>query len=134
MTTVSAARTSSDSLLRLAMRADAVFSGICGLAILLAAGRLSELTGYSTAVEYGVGAAFVVFAAVVFWAAGRTQVRPAGIALAVGNLLFTVVAVIIVLTRLVDLTTAGVVITLATGVYTLVMADLQYLGVRRIKG
>ena len=133
MTTLSTA-TRSDSLLRLAMRTDAVLSGLCGLAILLAAGRLSELTGYSTAVKYGVGAAFVVFAAVVFWAAGRTKVRPAGIALAVGNPLFTVVAVLVVLAGAVDLTTAGVVITLATGVYTLVFADLQYLGVGRITG
>jgi hypothetical protein len=32
-----------------------------------------------------------------------------------------------------DLTTAGVVVTLANGVYTLVFADLQYLGARRMK-
>ena len=32
-----------------------------------------------------------------------------------------------------DLTTAGVVALLGSGVYTLVFADLQYLGVRRIK-
>ena len=31
------------------------------------------------------------------------------------------------------LTTTGVVATLAVGVYTLVMAELQYQGVRRIK-
>lgn len=133
MTTVSTA-TRSDSLLRLAMRADAVLSGICGVALIAAAGPLSRLTGLPTGVEFGIGASFVVFAVVVFWAAGRETVRPAGVALAVGNLSFTVVAVIIVLARLVDLTTAGVVVTLATGVYTLVMADLQYLGVRRIKG
>ncbi len=133
MTALSTSRTTSDSLLRLAMRADAVLSGLSGLALLVAAGPLSGLTGYSTSVEYGVGAAFVVFAVVVFWAAGQERVRPAGAALAVGNVLFTVAAVIVVLARPVDLTTAGVVITLATGVYTLVMADLQYLGVRRIK-
>jgi hypothetical protein len=127
MTALSPSRTTSDSLLRLAMRADAVLSGLSGLALLVAAGPLSGLTGYSTSVE------FVVFAVVVFWAAGQERVRPAGAALAVGNVLFTVAAVIVVLARPVDLTTAGVVITLATGVYTLVMADLQYLGVRRIK-
>ena len=31
------------------------------------------------------------------------------------------------------LTTAGIVLTLASGVYTLVMADLQYLGLRRMR-
>ena len=133
MTTLSTA-TRSDSLLRLAMRADAVLSGLSGIALIAAAGPLSRLTGLPTDVEYGIGAAFVVFAAVVFWAAGREKVRPAGIALAVGNLMFTVVAVVIVLAGVADLTTAGVVVILATGAYTLVMADLQYLGVRRIKG
>ena len=33
----------------------------------------------------------------------------------------------------IPLTTTGVVLTLADGVYTLVMAELQYQGVRRIK-
>ena len=45
----------------------------------------------------------------------------------VANLLFTVAAVVVVLARPVDLTTA-VVAVLAGGVYTLVFADLQYLG------
>ena len=70
----------------------------------------------------------------VFLAAGLERVRPAGIATAIANLLFTVVAVVVVLDRPVDLTTAGVVALLGSGVYTLVLADLQYLGVRRIKG
>ena len=51
----------------------------------------------------------------------------------VANLLFTIAAVVVVLARPMDLTTAGVVVTLASGVYTLVFADLQYLGVRRIE-
>ena len=46
---------------------------------------------------------------------------------------WAVAAVAVVLARPVDLTTAGVVAVLAGGVYTLVFADLQYLGVRRVK-
>ena len=60
-------------------------------------------------------------------------VRAAGIATVVANLLFTVAAVVVVLARPVDLTTAGVVAVLAGGVYTLVFADLQYLGLRRMR-
>jgi hypothetical protein len=129
MTTLST--TTSDSLLRLAMRADAVLSGLCGIALMAAAGPLSGFTGFSKAAEYGIGAAFVVYGIVVFLAAGRERVRSAGIATMIANLVFTVAAVLAVLE--VDLTTAGVVATLASGVYTLVFADLQYLGVRRIK-
>ncbi len=40
---------------------------------------------------------------------------------------------VVVLAGVCPLTTAGVVLTLGTGVYTLVMAELQYQGVRRIK-
>ena len=132
MTAVSTPRTSSDSLLRLAMRADAVLSGLVGVALIAAAGWFSELTGLPTAVAYGAGAAFVVYAIVVFLAAGLEQVRAAGIATMVANLLFTVAAVVVVLARPVGLTTAGVVAVLAGGVYTLVFADLQYLGLRRM--
>lgn len=132
MTAVSTPRTSSESLLRLAMRADAVLSGLVGVALIAAAGWFSELTGLPTAVAYGAGAAFVVYAIVVFLAAGLEQVRAAGIATMVANLLFSVAAVVVVLARPVDLTTAGVVAVLAGGVYTLVFADLQYLGLRRM--
>lgn len=133
MTAVSTPRTSSESLLRLAMRADAVLSGLVGVALIAAAGWFSELTGLPTAVAYGAGAAFVVYAIVVFLAAGLEQVRAAGIATMVANLLFSVAAVVVVLARPVDLTTAGVVAVLAGGVYTLVFADLQYLGLRRMR-
>jgi hypothetical protein len=132
MTTLSTA-TRSDSLLRLAMRADAVLSGLCGVALIAAAGPLSGFTGLPTGVEYGIGAVFVVYATVVYMAAGLEKVRPAGIATAIANVLFTVLAVVVVLARPVDLTTAGVVALLGSGAYTLVFADLQYLGVRRIK-
>jgi hypothetical protein len=131
MTTTMSTTTASDSLLRLAMRADAVLSGLAGIALMAAAGPLSAFTGIPTAAEYVVGAGFVVYGIVVFLAAGLQRVRTAGIATMVANLIFTVAAVLVVLA--VELTTAGVVLTLASGVYTLVFADLQYLGVRRIK-
>ena len=41
-------------------------------------------------------------------------------------------AVVVVLADVWPLTTTGVVLVLGTGVYTLVMAELQYQGVRRI--
>jgi hypothetical protein len=44
-----------------------------------------------------------------------------------------VAAVVFVLTDFMPLTTTGVVLTLASGVYTLVFAELQYQGWRRVK-
>ncbi|NTY58297.1 hypothetical protein [Mycolicibacterium sphagni] len=131
MTTALSTTASTDSLLRLAMRADAVLSGLAGIALMAAAGPLSEFTGFSKAAEFGTGVVFVMYAIVVFAAAGLQRVRTAGIATAIANIVFTVAAVVAVLAL--DVTTAGVVVTLASGVYTLVFADLQYLGVRRIK-
>jgi hypothetical protein len=129
MTTVTTT-TSNDSLLRLAMRADAVLSGLAGVALMAAASPLSGFTGIPKAAEYVVGAGFVVYGIVVFLAAGQRRVRTAGIATAIANLVFTLAAIVVVVD--VDLTTAGVVAVVASGVYTLVFADLQYLGVRRI--
>jgi hypothetical protein len=124
---------STDSLLRFAMRADATCSGLMGIAGIALAGWVAEMSGTPVAFEYTVGALFVVFALGVFWAASRQAVRRAGMALAIGNAVYTVASVIFVLAGVFPLTTVGVVATLAVGVYTLVMAELQYQGVRRIK-
>lgn len=129
--TTTLSTTTSDALLRMAMRVDAVLSGLCGIVLMAAAGPISNVSGFSKAAEFSTGAVFVVYAVVVFLAAGLRKVRTAGIATAIANLIFTVAAVVAVIEL--DLPTAGVVMTLASGVYTLVFADLQYLGVRRIK-
>ena len=79
-----------------------------------------------------VGAFFVVFGITVLALAARPAVRTSGVVLAVGNALFSVLTVVVVLADVWPLTTTGVVLVLGTGVYTLVMAELQYQGVRRI--
>ncbi|OMC35745.1 hypothetical protein A5740_07565 [Mycobacterium sp. GA-1841] len=119
-----------DSLLRLAMRLDAVLVGICGIALLAAAGWFADLTGLPTSVEYGVGIFSVVYGIAVFALAGIERVRPAGIGTVIANAACTVIALAAVFTM--ALTTVGVVFVIATGIYTLVMAELQYVGVRRI--
>jgi hypothetical protein len=124
---------STDSFLRFAMRADAVCSGLMGIAGIPLAGWLAETSGTPIAFEYAVSAFFIVFAAAVFWLAARPSVRQAGMVIAIGNVVYTVATIALVLADVFPLTTVGVVLTLATGVYTLVMAELQYQGVRRIK-
>lgn len=129
--TASGTATASDSLLRLAMRVDAVLVGVAGIALLAAAGWFSELTGLAKPIEYGVGIFSVAYGVVVFALAAIERVRPAGIGTAIANALCTVIAVTAVLTM--SLTTAGVVVLIAAGIYTAVMAEWQYAGVRRIK-
>ncbi|MGZ6778064.1 MAG: hypothetical protein ACXVGO_03605 [Mycobacterium sp.] len=124
---------STDSLLRFAMRADAVLSGLAGIAGIPLAGWLAETSGTTKAFEYSMSAFFIAYGVAVLALAQLPSVRKSGIAIAAGNLLYTVLAVAFVLSGWMPLTTTGVVLTLATGVYTLVFAELQYQGVRRIR-
>ncbi|AGB25278.1 hypothetical protein Mycsm_05070 [Mycobacterium sp. JS623] len=124
---------SSDSFLRFALRTDATCSGLMGIAGLALAGWISETSGITKAFEYSVSALFVAFAVGVFLLAARPSVRQAGIVIAAGNVLYTVASIVFVLADVFPLTTTGVVSTLAVGVYTLIMAELQYQGWRRAK-
>jgi hypothetical protein len=132
-TTTPRLKSSNDSFLRFALRLDATCSGLMGLAGIPLAGWIAEISGTPIAFEYSVSAFFIAFAIGVFVLAARPSVRQAGIVIAVGNVLYAVAALVMVLAGVFPLTTTGVVLTLATGVYTLVMAELQYQGVRRIK-
>jgi len=124
---------SSDSFLRMALRADATCSGLMGIAGIPLAGWLSKVSGTPIAFEYSVSAAFIAFAVGVFMLAARPSVKRPGIVIAVGNLVYTVATVVLVLADVFPLTATGIVLTLASGVYTLVMAELQYQGWRRAK-
>jgi hypothetical protein len=124
---------STDSLLRFALRADAVLTGTAGVVIAAAAKPLSSLTGLSTATEYAIGAGYVLYGLVVFGLASLGSVRRAGIGVVTANIVYSIVAVVTVIADWLPLTTTGVVLTLATGVYTALFADLQYLGVRRLR-
>ncbi len=127
------ASTTKDSFLRFALRLDAVCSGLVGIAMAAAAGPMSSLTGLPRAVEYALAAFFVAYGITVFGLSRLASVRTVGTWLIVGNLLFTVASIVVVLAGPWSLSAAGVVAVLAGGAFTLVMADLQFLGVRRMR-
>jgi hypothetical protein len=134
MTAISVNRTgTTDSFLRFALRADATCSGLMGIAGIPLAGWLAEVSGTTKAFEYSMSAFFIAFAIGVFAVAAMPSVKRAGIVIAAGNLLYTVGTVVFVLADVFPLTATGIVLTLAAGVYTLVMAELQYTGWRRAK-
>ena len=122
-----------DAFLRFAMRLDAVLTGIIGIAGVAMAPRIAELSGTTTTVEYSMGAFFIAYGIAVYALSRMTHVRTPGVVVTVGNVVFTVAAIAVVLAGVWPLTTVGVVLTLGSGVYTLVMADLQYLGLRRMR-
>lgn len=109
--------TRTDSLLRLAMRADAVLTGLTGVVGVPLAGWLAQASGTTIAFEKAMAAFYVAYGVVVFALATLPSVKVAGMAL--------------VLAGVFPLTTLGVVLILASGVYTLAFAELQYVGWRR---
>ena len=123
---------STDSLLRFAMRLDATLTGLTGLLIAVGADPLSSLTGLSSLAQYGLGAFFVFYGLAVFSLAAIPDLRRAGIAVIIANIVFTVAAVVVVAADALPLTGTGVSLMLASGCYTAAIGYLQYLGVRRL--
>ncbi|BBZ43200.1 hypothetical protein [Mycobacterium parmense] len=134
MSAITTDRTSTgDALLRLTMRADAVISGLAGIVGVPLAGWLARKSGTTEAFEYGLAGFLIAYGTVVLGLAALPSVRRTGLGVVVANLLFTVAAVVLVLEHVFPLTTFGVAGTLASGVYTLVFAELQYQGWRRAR-
>ncbi|TPG35906.1 hypothetical protein [Mycolicibacterium hodleri] len=121
-----------DALLRFALRLDAIVSGIVGIVGIAMAPRIAEMSGTTATLEYSIGAFFIAYGVAVLGLSLRESVRTAGLVIAVGNAVFTVAAIAVVLAGVWPLTTVGIVLTLGSGVFTLVMADLQYLGLRKL--
>jgi hypothetical protein len=122
-----------DGFLRLAMRADAAISALAGLAGVPLAGYLATVSGTTKAFEYSMAAFLISYGVIVFWLATLPSVRRVGMGVVVANLLYTVAAVVLVLTDVYPLTTTGVIVTLGSGIYTLFFAELQYQGWHRAK-
>ena len=56
---------STDSLLRFAMRADAILTGVAGIAAIPLAGWMAQLSGTTRAFEYSMSAFFIAYGIVV---------------------------------------------------------------------
>lgn len=122
-----------DSFLRFAMRLDAGITGALGVANAAIAPWMSSVSGLSVGTEYALSAFFIVYGITVFGLSMLPSVGRVGVAVVIGNVVFTVAAVAVVLLGVWPLTAAGIVLTLASGVFTLAMAELQYLGLRRMR-
>jgi hypothetical protein len=127
MTTTTA---SAPSLLRLALRADAVVTGVNGAAYLLLAGPLSDLLGPPAGVLRGIGIFLLAFAAAVWLVADRPA-APAVRVVITGNLLWAAGSIAVVVVGLGSLTTIGAVWTVLQAVVVAGFAVLQTAGLRR---
>lgn len=122
--------TTAPSLLRLALRVDAVVSGLNGAAYLLLAGPLSDLLGLPAGVLRGVGVFLLVYAAVV-WLVGSRPAAPAVRAVIAGNLLWTAGSIAVVVADLGTPTVIGAVWLVLQAAVVAAFAVLQLAGLRR---
>ena len=118
------------SLLRLALRLDAVVTGANGAAYLLAAPLLADLLGLPAAWLRGAGAFLLLFGVGV-WAVGARPERTAVEAVVAANALWVTGSVAVVLAGLGSPTTLGAVWLVLQAVVVAAFAVLQAAGLRR---
>ena len=123
---------STDSLLRFALRADAVITGTIGLAGVIAARPMAAIEGLTPAHEYVLSAFLVLYGVVVYFLAALPQVRRAGIGVITANLVCTLAAVAVVEAGVFPLTGIGIAAMLGSALYTAFFAWLQFRGLRRL--
>jgi hypothetical protein len=123
---------SSDSLLRFAMRADATLCAGMGLLVAIAADPLSRLSGLSATSEFIAGAALVAYGVALYVLAAVPDIRRVGTGIVAANVVFAIAALAVLVAGVLPLTGVGVAMMFATIASTLGFAYLQYLGVRRL--
>jgi hypothetical protein len=118
------------SLLRLALRLDAVVTGANGAAYLLAAPLLADLLGLPASWLRGVGAFLLLFGVAV-WAVAARPARTAVEAVVAANALWVAGSVAVVLAGLGSPTTIGAVWLVLQAAVVAAFAVLQAAGLRR---
>ena len=128
---MTAIATTSDSLLRTAIRVDGVVVAALGIAMVAAAGPLSSITGLPTGVEYTVGVLSIAYGPLAFWLASRPRVRTIGLVVAAINAATTVGLIVLVIAGIAPVTSAAGGMALGIAAYTAVIGEIQYIGARR---
>jgi hypothetical protein len=118
------------SLLRLALRADAVVSGLNGVAYLLLAGPLADLLGLPAGAVLAVGVFLLVYGAAV-WMVGERPLPAAVRTVVVGNLLWTAGSIAVVAADVGTPTPIGAAWLVLQAVVVAGFAVLQLTGLRR---
>jgi uncharacterized protein YjeT (DUF2065 family) len=125
----------SSTLLRRALLADAVFSGISALVMTLDAGLFAPLLQLPEALLRETGLFLIAYTALVGWLATRPAVPKALIVLVVaGNAAWTLASFALLVSGAVNPNLFGEIVVVAQAIATGVFAELQYVGMRRSGG
>jgi hypothetical protein len=126
------AMTLPSNLLRFALIADAVASGATGLLMLGGAGFLAGLLGLPTELLRYAGLALLAFVVFVGFVGTRAEIsRTAAALIVVINAAWVVGSVLLLLSGWVAPTTLGYAFVLAQAAAVAVLAELQWIGLRR---
>lgn len=117
-------------LLRLGLRADAVASIVAGLAAFATAGLLAEIITVSFAAVLAVAAFALIYGLALAWLSARRRLSAnTAWAIVIGN--FSWVAASVAIAVWLNPGTAGWIVLLGQAAAVLVLAELQWLGLRR---
>jgi hypothetical protein len=118
--------------LRRVLLADAAISGATGVAMIVGANALEARLGVPAWLLRSAGIAFLPFAAMVWLAATRASLpRGAVLAVIVLNVLWAVECVLLLATGWLDPTPFGVAFIVAQAITVVVLAELEWVGLRR---
>jgi uncharacterized protein YjeT (DUF2065 family) len=122
----------SSTFLRRVLLADAIFSGIGALIMTLDANLLAPLLQLPEALLRETGLFLIAYTALVGWLATRPSVPRALVMLVVtGNAVWTLASFALLFSGAVSPNVFGEIVVVAQAIATGVLAELQYVGLRR---
>lgn len=122
-------------LLRRALLADAIFSGVSAVGLTLGASMLAPFLSLPDAFLRETGLFLIAYTALVGWLGTRQSVPKALVLLVVaGNAAWTLASIALLFSGAVNPNLLGEIVVVAQAIATGVFAELQYVGLRRSGG
>jgi hypothetical protein len=122
----------SSLLLRRALFADAVFSGASAVLMTPVAGAIAPMLELPEALLRETGLFLIAYTVLVAWLSARQAVPKALVMIVIaGNAAWTLASIALLLSDLVSPNLLGEAVIVAQAIATGVLAELQYLGLRR---
>jgi hypothetical protein len=122
-------------LLRRALLADAIFSGVAAVGLTLGAGAFAALLNLPEALLRESGLFLIAYTALVGWLGTRASVPKALVVLVVvGNAAWTLASIALLFSGAVSPNLLGELVVVAQAIVTGVFAELQYIRMRRSAG
>jgi hypothetical protein len=119
-------------LLRRALQADAIFSGTSGVLLALGAGEFAPLSNLPEALLRDAGLFLIVYAAFVGWLGTRARFPKILVAIVVaGNAAWTLSGIALMFSGAVSPNLLGEAVLAAQAIAIGILAELQFLGLRR---